>query len=156
MSWPETPCDHCPIGPDCKARRLKVGRYCELVDPSHPDYQPGYVARLGTPAIPPTPAQPPPPGFIQMAWSAAEAIARHVAAGMPTTAPDIREERLRICRECPVYRAESGRCGACGCLLEIKAVMARERCPLTPPKWGPVEPTCSRPSAPVVPGRTVD
>lgn len=37
-------CKHCPIKDlVCEAVKRNVPRYCQLVDPEHPDYNPGYI-----------------------------------------------------------------------------------------------------------------
>lgn len=37
------------------------------------------------------------------------------------------EERLSCCRECE--RLADGMCRACGCFVELRAAMAKQRCP---------------------------
>lgn len=42
-------CSHCPLrdcSRPCRAETLGVYRYCELVDPDHPDYHPEYIPYL--------------------------------------------------------------------------------------------------------------
>lgn len=41
------------------------------------------------------------------------------------------EERLSVCRECE--RLMDGMCNACGCYVELRAVIDRNRCPYQ--KW---------------------
>jgi hypothetical protein len=43
-------CPHCPIATECKGQHVR--RYCELVDPRHPDYDPRYIATLAKPLRP--------------------------------------------------------------------------------------------------------
>lgn len=51
-------CNHCPLADsdrECVAETTRHSRYCELVDPSHPDYSPvyvGFVRDWAMPAIP--------------------------------------------------------------------------------------------------------
>lgn len=46
-------CDHCPRDDECRGE--EIHRFCELIDPDHPDHEPAYLDALG-----PTPAEPPP------------------------------------------------------------------------------------------------
>ncbi len=39
-------CAYCPIGPDLPCRGEQVRRLCQLIDPEHPAYSPGYLTRL--------------------------------------------------------------------------------------------------------------
>ena len=41
------------------------------------------------------------------------------------------EERLNVCKECKYLN--EGLCGACGCFVELRAVIAVNRCPYE--KW---------------------
>lgn len=54
-------CLHCPV-PEadrpCAAVVRDCPRYCQLVDPSHPDYDTGYVAIVGAKVIDMTPEGP--------------------------------------------------------------------------------------------------
>jgi hypothetical protein len=79
----------------------------------------------------------PPPAFppiARLALNASQAAGRLIGAtftGQPTTvSPDLRTQRLTICRAgCPYYT--SGRCrhDACGCVLAWKTALATEHCP---------------------------
>ncbi len=35
-------CPLCPVSPEIECRGLKVRRFCDLIDPSHPSRVPGY------------------------------------------------------------------------------------------------------------------
>jgi hypothetical protein len=81
------------------------------------------------------------PGLVRQAVNLAGAVVQHVVAGAPPASEEERERRLAICRAntCGFYR-EIDRCAhaKCGCHLEIKASWADQRCPLDPPRWGPI------------------
>ncbi len=47
------------------------------------------------------------------------------------TAQDIYESRLSICKACD--RLEAGTCLACGCYVELRAAVKKNRCPYK--KW---------------------
>jgi len=59
-----------------------------------------------------------PKGFYLMATNNKDTIA-------------IRDERLKICGECP--KAKAGFCKECGCMLAAKTRVKSEKCPLG--KW---------------------
>lgn len=48
-------------------------------------------------------------------------------------AREAREERLKICRECPELRKSIMQCKKCGCFVAVKASVASMHCPLE--KW---------------------
>ena len=37
------------------------------------------------------------------------------------TSPEIREERMETCRNCPFFNPDSKRCTECGCFMEAKS-----------------------------------
>ena len=47
------------------------------------------------------------------------------------SAPDLYENRLNRCKECD--RLNEGICNACGCFVELRAVIAKKSCPFG--KW---------------------
>lgn len=47
--------------------------------------------------------------------------------------PEIKEQRMEICKKCDQYDAEQVRCIHCGCMLEYKTGFALDSCPLE--KW---------------------
>lgn len=47
--------------------------------------------------------------------------------------PEVKEERLSICRQCEWYDPAQNRCKQCGCFLDQKAGFALDSCPLH--KW---------------------
>lgn len=69
--------------------------------------------------------------------------ANYVKSGMQNVSDEKYKERLNICNGrssgviCPYFN--DNKCDKCGCYFIAKLRMASEKCPLTPPKWGPVE-----------------
>lgn len=47
------------------------------------------------------------------------------------TAREVYEGRLTVCKKCDYL--EAGTCGACGCYVELRAAVKRNRCPYK--KW---------------------
>ena len=47
--------------------------------------------------------------------------------------PEVREERMNVCRSCEYYDEKQNRCRHCGCHLEAKVRFAIDSCPLQ--KW---------------------
>lgn len=47
------------------------------------------------------------------------------------TAQEIYEERLAVCKECDYL--ETGTCQACGCYVELRAAVKKNKCPYK--KW---------------------
>lgn len=84
------------------------------------------------------------PTMLDKARTLVRAMAAWQAAGRPVVSREIRKERLAICHACTHWNPSGnlglGECGSpgCGC-TKFKAYLATERCPLTPPKWGPVK-----------------
>lgn len=63
-------------------------------------------------------------------------------AGQPVRAPEeVQTERLAVCAACSDFIPDENRCGLCGCKTKgwvlNKIKWATERCPASPPKWGP-------------------
>lgn len=125
-------CEHCPAGSDhpCAAIATGHGRYCELIDPANPAYDPAYMPFLRD-------WEPPSPNLIEKAISLATAIYEHVAAGMPLLDDAAYEARLAICRVCPNVVGDVEGCRACGCGpgIRVKARWAEQKCPDSPPRW---------------------
>jgi hypothetical protein len=74
------------------------------------------------------------PSIAQKAVSFVKSAAVFVRAGMPVRNKEQIEERLMICNQCvhydPTAFSGAGKCGICGCNMELKLVMDTERCPL--------------------------
>ena len=70
----------------------------------------------------------------QKAINFVKSASAFVKAGMPIRSKDQIEDRLMICNQCvhfdPAAFSVAGKCGVCGCNMEIKLVMDTERCPL--------------------------
>lgn len=49
---------------------------------------------------------------------------------------EIQLQRLEICRQCPEYKHDSGKCGVCSCVMEVKVKLGFMGCPLK--KFKPV------------------
>lgn len=60
--------------------------------------------------------------------------------GFGTVSPQTFQNRINICKKCEHWQhwgSTEGRCRKCGC-ISAKHRMNTSRCPLNPPKWGPV------------------
>jgi hypothetical protein len=133
-------CNHCPapVGELCRgieSGATGVKRFCELVDPSRPDYQPAYI-RILVRSLPPDH----PPIMVQ-AKNALAAIGRTVGAAVTGQAvlvpPEERDRRWAQCMTCVHLKAD--RCELCGCFFGVKIELAREACPDSPPRWEPYQ-----------------
>lgn len=49
---------------------------------------------------------------------------------------EIQLQRLDICRQCSEYQHDSGKCGVCSCVMEVKVKLGFMGCPLK--KFKPV------------------
>lgn len=78
----------------------------------------------------PTPAYPP---LAAQARNLAESVGAWLRAGAPITPRAERERRRAICRGCPSYDADAGRCSVCGCFGAVKPWLGTATCPLG--KW---------------------
>ena len=50
--------------------------------------------------------------------------------------PEEYGRRLAICKECD--HLQDGTCARCGCYVELRAAVKRNRCPDVPARWVPV------------------
>lgn len=50
----------------------------------------------------------------------------------------IREERWKICQECPKLYVPTSTCKLCGCFMVLKTWLPYQKCPID--KWGKYEP----------------
>lgn len=48
---------------------------------------------------------------------------------------EVQQQRLNICQECEHFKKLLKVCGECLCFMPAKTYLAREKCPLDPPKW---------------------
>ena len=81
-------------------------------------------------------------GFKQTARNFLAAVARCVARWLQRETVMAKKEaveyRLGKCSKCNHYDPESETCMLCNCFVSIKTLLASERCPDNPPRWGPV------------------
>lgn len=68
--------------------------------------------------------------------------AKAFAVGDPVfVSPDDWKARLVVCVKCehfqPATSTTQPTCGLCGCIVKLKAWLATEQCPATPPRWPP-------------------
>jgi hypothetical protein len=120
-------CAHCPVAPRIACHGQRAPRLCQLIDPAHPDYQPAYrdsIVQISRP-----------PSRFRRAIHFARSMGRWFTAGLKTVSDTEQTRRLAICRACPEFDAEPGRCRQCGCIGRWKTRLATEHCPLDPPKW---------------------
>lgn len=140
-------CDHSPFvdHPTIRGAALITGhrRWCEKMDPDHPDHDPrmraAYIRTTAdlnglSPAdlIAAAPTADFPP-LAEQARNLAGAVVRFVASGLARSTDAEQARRMAICGGCD--RFAGGRCRECGCSLAFKVAMAGEHCPLDPPKW---------------------
>ena len=126
-----------------KATSLFGKRVGDLVNPSHPDYDPRYVeivrnslgqsqVSLAVPdSIRQAASAPKMPSLARQAVNLAGAVVHHVAAGLPAASSQVVAERLAICGQCEKY--VNGRCSMCGCVASVKVEWLEQKCPLQ--KW---------------------
>lgn len=134
---PSTPgrgvrCRHCPVAEGLACQGLKARRLCNLIDPSHPDYQSGYRDTLtaharemaGRPQYPPLATQ---------AKNLAASLWEWATSGFKMASDEEQARRREICAECPKWEAAARRCVLCGCATDYKVRMKTEHCPID--KW---------------------
>jgi len=51
---------------------------------------------------------------------------------------EVRLERAGHCQRCEFYKRSTKQCTQCGCLINLKVIIANEECPVG--KWKTVEP----------------
>jgi hypothetical protein len=122
---------------DIVVSRTKHGRYRELCDPAHPDYDPSYIAtvlHMAEQPWPPDPAEY--PSLFRQGVSLAGAVGRVVVAavkGEPIlVSAEVLAGREALCRACEHHDPEQRRCRLCGC-HGAKLNLSTERCPIG--KW---------------------
>lgn len=57
----------------------------------------------------------------------------HAKDGFKKVDTEIFNNRMEICRSCPLFNSKENRCNECGCFLNIKASWNSEKCPID--KW---------------------
>lgn len=80
-----------------------------------------------------------PPSLLKRATNYAIALGKHILNGGTEVSEKVYNERIAICRACPLFDAISGLCSSCGCPIEKKCRFPTEKCPLPEPKWGVVK-----------------
>lgn len=75
------------------------------------------------------------PSLVQQAVNFGGALVKHAVNGFGTVTPEQQEERLAICRACPLFK--DGRCLACGCVVAAKTSWKSSSCPKS--YWGPIQ-----------------
>ena len=68
-----------------------------------------------------------------LATFAFDLVKSSLRSGALFVSPEIKKERLDICKTCEWYDSEQVRCKHCGCMLEHKAGFALDSCPIQ--KW---------------------
>lgn len=53
----------------------------------------------------------------------------------PKVSPELQQERMSICQECPHLYKPTTTCKKCGCFMSIKTWLPRQECPIG--KWKP-------------------
>jgi hypothetical protein len=65
--------------------------------------------------------------------AAAKAAMGVLSTGKLVAAPDVRAERMAVCKACPNFQASNdalgARCIACGCFLKAKTALITQNCP---------------------------
>jgi hypothetical protein len=51
----------------------------------------------------------------------------------PRSEDELRESRLKICRECEFFKPASQKCKKCGCFMKLKVTLEHAKCPIG--KW---------------------
>jgi hypothetical protein len=61
-------------------------------------------------------------------------IARDLLAGKLLLSEDeLKNERLKVCEECPSFKKLARQCDLCGCFMDLKAKILQASCPAG--KW---------------------
>jgi hypothetical protein len=152
---PDT-CDHSPFKDDPAIVGLAQSsghrRYCDLIDPEHPAYDPRIAAQYAVLTYQALGLEPPPeayplpgpklnpltghfPPLVSQARSLAAAVVKAVASGGKQVSPEERDRRLAICGECEHFDAARLRCRKCACYMPLKVRVEALHCPLPIPKW---------------------
>jgi hypothetical protein len=75
------------------------------------------------------------PSIYKMVKSFVKEAVEYSKQGAPHVTAKQYENRLKVCKSCPDYKADIGRCGLCGCLVEHKAKWGTAKCPADPERW---------------------
>jgi len=77
------------------------------------------------------------PSIVKKIQNFATSVVNHISNGMIKVSDPIKEERMAICRACPLFNSSNKTCNKCGCFLEVKTSWASEKCPEG--KWDEVK-----------------
>lgn len=129
-------CAHCPVQAARYCHGRRVRRMCQLIDPAHPDFTPGYDrAVIATSAdVAAVEAGHMPPVVTQVA-SLARSFWHWAVSGFKLSSQEEVSRRRGICATCPEWLPLAAQCRICGCFTEAKIRLKSEYCPLNPPKW---------------------
>jgi hypothetical protein len=124
-------CEHCPLPLDRDCKGQKFPRFCDLVNPNHPQFDIRYRQNLDEEH------QNIYPSLLQQTKNAVVTVGSVVASivrGEPVSVPqEEQDRRLAICHACEYWDAAQGRCSKCGCFGAWKTWLASQRCPIG--KW---------------------
>ena len=73
------------------------------------------------------------PSIMEQAGNLLHESVEFAKSGFQTLNEDEFHRRIDICRACPAFDADQGRCKECGCFMKVKAKMETAKCPLN--KW---------------------
>jgi hypothetical protein len=123
-------CPHCPTPKDELCRGEQIQRFCQLVDPEHPDYNPEYKRILvrddyvagNYPAV------------VQQVRNLWRDFKAFVRSGGKLAPKALRRARLAVCEApCEKWDKQQRRCVQCGCKEDVKVYSLVAKCPLG--KW---------------------
>jgi hypothetical protein len=123
-------CAYCPIGNGVECRGLAVRRYCELIDPAHPAFNPRYREIIVQQSINPPDRY---PSLAAQTGSFLGILKAFAKSGFQFADRAERTRRRSICEQCPQFNAEDQRCMVCGCSMRTKPWLLVAQCPIG--KW---------------------
>lgn len=126
-------CQNCPCPDIC----LKRDIFCEwaATSPSNPIEIKAICERSRLGANP-QPSQY--PSSLVQAKNLWRSIKGFVASGGRLASKADRQKRTSLCVRCVHYDLKAKRCMVCGCATSAKVYIAADKCPLDPPRWGPI------------------
>lgn len=74
------------------------------------------------------------PNKFRKALNYATTKAKHFINFEKEVSEEVRNERLKLCSECPNFNID-GICNLCGCPIEEKIKLEVSQCPDNPPRW---------------------